>query len=500
MSRSAPPDPAGLTTGGRLAFLGRDTLLYGTAGALNKSLALITFPILARHFSPDDYGIIDLCSVIVALLTSLLILGQDSALVRFFHEYDNERERAEAIGESLVFQFATGLLLLVPLWMFADAASRAFGISENGALLLKLVLLQVPCRVIVSNVQALLKITFSRARYLLISIGSTVGTAGGILIAVLGFDTDIAGVLTVYLIVFACFAFFALWTARGMIRIPKRIHELRRLLPYAVPMGLIVSLSAFQPYLERWVAGRAVGPDALGVYSAGARIALVIALPVQAFQTAWTPFAMTVYKRADAVRTFNWLLKGFTLGLCGTALLISAFAVPLIAVLAGDAYSAAATVVFPLVMGLALQAVALLTGLGTVLARRTHVRLFTFTVSVLVSGTAMVLLAPRLGMVGVAAGALMGQAAKAGLETWFGQRLYPLGWNYRGVAGTLAMTVAAGLGGYFVPSGALRSAYYAACLPAILICGFVWLFNGADRSRIADALRTALRPSPRVGP
>lgn len=493
MSRTKLPDLGGLSTGGRLAFLGRDTLLYGTAGALNKSLALITFPILARHFTPGDYGIIDLCSVVVALLTSLLILGQDSAIVRFFHEYADERERAEAIGESLVFQFATGLLLLVPLWLFASAAARALGITANGELLLRLVLLQVPCRVIVSNVQALLKITFSRTRYLLLSIGSTVCTAGGLLIAVLAFDTDIAGVLIVYLGVFAVFACIAGWAAHDMVRMPNRFRELKRLLPYAVPMGLIVSLAAFQPYLERWVAVQGVGVDGMGIYSAGARIALVIALPIQAFQTAWIPFAMTVYTRPDAVRTFNWLLKAFTLGLCITALLVSALAVPLIAILAGEAYVAAGSVVFPLVMGLALQAVALLSGLGTILARRTHVRLFTFTVSVLVSGSTMILLSGPLGLTGVAGGALMGHAVKAALESWFGQRLYPLDWNYRGVTATLAFTVIAGLAAYLVPAGAVRSLYYGACIPVIVICGWAWLFDGTDRGRMMGAVRSGLR-------
>lgn len=75
-----------LSLGGRLKFLARDTAIYGLGGALNKAIALITFPLLARHFSVQDYGLIDLLNTTVVLLVTLLVFGQDSAVVRFFYE------------------------------------------------------------------------------------------------------------------------------------------------------------------------------------------------------------------------------------------------------------------------------------------------------------------------------------------------------------------------------------------------------------------------------
>ena len=68
----------------RFKFLLNDSLVYGLGGALNKVLALFTFPLLARHFSVEQFGVIDLLNTSVVLLVTLLVFGQDSAVARFF--------------------------------------------------------------------------------------------------------------------------------------------------------------------------------------------------------------------------------------------------------------------------------------------------------------------------------------------------------------------------------------------------------------------------------
>jgi len=57
-------DPSGLSHAGRLKFLARDSVVYGGAAAISRAFALITFPLLAQHFSVADYGIIDLFSIV----------------------------------------------------------------------------------------------------------------------------------------------------------------------------------------------------------------------------------------------------------------------------------------------------------------------------------------------------------------------------------------------------------------------------------------------------
>ena len=62
-------EPNRLGHGGRLRFLAKDAAVYGIGGALTKLLSLITFPLLARYFSVQDFGLIDLLNTAVLLLS-----------------------------------------------------------------------------------------------------------------------------------------------------------------------------------------------------------------------------------------------------------------------------------------------------------------------------------------------------------------------------------------------------------------------------------------------
>jgi O-antigen/teichoic acid export membrane protein len=89
--------PSSLSLRARFKFLLRDAILYGGAAAISKAFALITFPLLARHFSVEDYGVLDYFLVLGALLPIFFIFGQDSAVARFFYEYEKTDIRRQLI-------------------------------------------------------------------------------------------------------------------------------------------------------------------------------------------------------------------------------------------------------------------------------------------------------------------------------------------------------------------------------------------------------------------
>jgi O-antigen/teichoic acid export membrane protein len=69
--------PAQLSLKERMKFLMKDSALYGTAMATSRLFSLLTFPLLTRYFSTENYGLIDAFMVLTSLLTTLVIFGQD---------------------------------------------------------------------------------------------------------------------------------------------------------------------------------------------------------------------------------------------------------------------------------------------------------------------------------------------------------------------------------------------------------------------------------------
>lgn len=100
------------------------------------------------------------------------------------------------------------------------------------------------------------------------------------------------------------------------------------MLPFAIPYGVICIAGAFSPTLERTLTASFLGTESLGLYAAATKMAMLMGLLVSAFQTAWGPVSLSLYKQADAGHTYNWVFKLFALAVCVAALTLTLLAQP----------------------------------------------------------------------------------------------------------------------------------------------------------------------------
>lgn len=490
--------PSGLAPRERLKFLLRDSALYGGSAAISKAFGLVTFPILARHFSVAEYGMLDYFPTFASLLTVMLIFGQDSAVARYFYEHTDRDERRQLISQSLLFQIG-GITLVAPiLWLLADLVTAALLPSEQALRapeLLRLVVLQLPFLLLINFSQNILKWTFDRARFLTISLGMTVSQVSGLLIAVLMFDAGIREVLIACLATSAVFGTLGLLFVRKWLVWPQGFGYLREMLPFSVPVGVICVAGAFAPTLERTLTDRLLGTTDLGLYAAGTKIAMLVGLVIVAFQTAWGPFSLSIYRQPDAAHTYNQVLRLFALGICVFVLGLSLLGGLIILVLASDRYSGASVVVFPVGMGLAVQATSWITEVGIGLSKRSHLTLYPYVVSLAVSLGAIWLLAPGLGVFGVGLGVLLGHLCKAIVASWLAQRAYPLPWSYTPVATLMAATVSVGLLATWLGQrygNRVQAATIAASIPVVTVAGWRLLFNARERGAMRELVVSRL--------
>jgi O-antigen/teichoic acid export membrane protein len=491
MAYKSVATPAGLGQRSRLAFLLKDSALYGGAAAISKAFALITFPLLARHFSIVDYGVVDFFLVLASFLAILFIFGQDSAVARYFYEHEEITERRQLISQSLLFQLG-GLLLFLPmLWGGAGWLTRFLIEAPEAEWLLKLVMLKLPFIVVINFSQNLLKWTFARAQFLTISLGFTTVQALLLVFAVLVLDIGVQGVLVVGLCTSVVFGFLSLYFVRGWLTRPRGFKHLREMLPFAIPYGVICVLAAFTPALERSLTDQLLGADRLGLYAAGTKVAMLIGLVVSAFQTAWGPFSLSLYKQSDAAHTYNWVLKVFALGMCLLVLLLTLVAKPIIHLLASDRYSGAVVVVFPLAMGHAIQATSWITEIGIGISKRSYLNLYAYAVFVGATLGAILLLAPVLGLVGVSLGVLIGYLAKALISSWLAQRAYPLPWQYSPVVSIFILTLLLGFGAEYGAKHWGNAMHFAILIigsVCLLVAGWILLFTSEEKQRVRGTI------------
>ena len=96
-------------------------------------------------------------------------------------------------------------------------------------------------------------------------------------------NVGVVGVLGIGLINSAIFSYWFMVGKRLAI-FPTQLKFLKILVKFALPIGIIGSVGAFVPAAERWLISQLLSFDDLGMYAAGARIAMVMALISSAFK------------------------------------------------------------------------------------------------------------------------------------------------------------------------------------------------------------------------
>ena len=496
MKKAAPTEEVIRT---RLGFLFKDSVVYGGAAAISQAFTLITFPLLTRHFAVEEYGVLDYFMVLSSFLVTLFIFGQDSGVARYFYEYEDRADRCQIISESLVFQFA-GLALILPLlWWAAELVTGFLPEVPDNVQLFKIVLLQIPFLLLINFSLNLLKWTFARDQYLIMTMGFTVVRASLFAGAILAFDVGIEEVLLISLGTSIVFGLLGILLVRGWLQFPKNFKYTKQMLRFSIPLGVICGIGAFSPALERTLTEQLLGASDLGLYSAGTKIAMLIGLIVGAFQTAWGPFSLSIHKLADAGNTFNWVLKLFAMFICVVVLVLNMLAQPLINLLASDRYAGAAVVVFPLAMGMAIEATSWITEIGIGISKRSHLNLFGYALFVVTTLACILFLAPHHGLLGLALGVMIGHIAKALLNSWLAQRAYPLPWHYPQVVAVFSLTLIVGFGSYGIGQRWGGPAYTGALFAGIIfVLGVGWevLLTATERQMAMACMRRKFSKTP----
>jgi O-antigen/teichoic acid export membrane protein len=415
----------------RLLAFGRDSTIYGLAGAVNKFFTLLTFPILARSLSIADYGLVDYLNTFGTLLLILAVQGQDAATARSLHdplELDDKKQLATA---SFIFQILlSSLISLITIGLAARVANQSDG---NGAIFKAIVYLalSLPFLTATNFSLNLLKWTFKRRGFLFISLGSTALNCAALVALAYSDKLTVDSYFLTYLITRIVFGACAIWLTADWLSYPQDLSNFFKSFSFALPLGLLCAVAGLSPVIERGIITSILGTEQLGLFAAGAKVASILALFTFAIELSWQPFALSIAKEPEAEKVYSVALTTLTSILTIISLLAAAFAIPAIKFLGSAQYAAAHTVVLPLSLSLSVASFSNLTSTGLLLAKNSLSKLKAY----IIATTAYICLAIPFtyfrGFEGTAWAALLTVSLRAYLETAYSQRFYSLNWNLK---------------------------------------------------------------------
>jgi O-antigen/teichoic acid export membrane protein len=488
----------------RLRQLGGETVVYGLSNTLLRFVSLFLVPFYTRVFTPADYGVMSVLGAAVALLTTFTVLGLDFASGRWYYDTADESRRRSIISSWFWIQLTVSTTIAVLVHAFAGEVSFLLLDSREYALLVILAVWTVPLWTFSKIVGNLLR--FQHRAWLTMGFMtfSALLNVAVIMTFVLALRQGLAGM------------FWGQLAAAGVVAVAGALLLGRWIAPAGVRRGLSVEMLTFAlplvpAALASWVTASAnrfilqyfASAEEIGLYSIGVALASAVALGTNAFQLAWTPFALSIHQDVNArsvyARVFSLYLLIGCLGCTGLAL----FTPLILRILTTPQYYPAASSVAALGFGNLAVGLTYIAMIGANIAKKSAPVAASIFLGAAVNTALNFALIPWLGRDGAAAATLLAYLAAALFLFAYSQRVYSIPFRFGHLVGLAAVSAVAILVNQtLLPAqgwagDGLRLLLCAAFIPAGLLLGVV---TPAELRALWGRLARRIRPASSIKP
>lgn len=326
------------------------TVIYTLAGLFPSLVGFLLLPILTRHLSPYDYGIIETFLAVTGCLTGIIGVGSNAILSKRYFVLDS-KQREVFVGNILNLIYLSTLFILALLVIFGNYFSTLINISKTLILFTVLVSMSSMIAAILLTLfqleKASIKFTiFSNAKALF-DIGLTLifilclglkweGRIGGI-----GLSSLIFLGVTIYIF------------RKRNIRPYYSKPYFKELILLGSPLILSHVSGWANNMIDRLMISSIINIQATGMYAIGYKFGMIIMMLETAFSRAWLPY---FYEKIEGNKSSDKLsivrvTYMYIAGLIFVSLFFGVFAKYLLYFMVDERFFAASKFIFLISMG-----------------------------------------------------------------------------------------------------------------------------------------------------
>lgn len=425
-----------------LKALAKDTAIYGLSSIVGRFLNYLLVPLYTHVISAASggYGVVTNLYAYTALLLVVLTFGMETTFFRFMNDEKEEHDTVFSVAFGVIALLTSVFLGLV--FGFSSSVSSALGYADNPE--------YVQLMACVVALDALQALPFCHLRYRhkamrfaslkLLFIAMNIGL-NLLFFLVLGYRD----VLWVFALNLVCTGVITFFFIPDVLRIRWKFDWglLRRMLSYSWPILVLGIMGILNQAADKMIF-TLVYPDAsvakveLGIYGSCVKVAMIMAMITQAFRYAYEPIVFAKSKDSDKAEYYALGMKYFVIFTLLAFLAVMGY-LPLLRYMVGSDYWAGLRVI-PIVM-----AAEIMMGIYFNLSFWYKLIDKTYYGALFSMAGCIVLLAvnlwgiPRYSYMACAWGGFAGYGTAMLLSYIVGQRLYPIPYPLRSLAGYTAI-------------------------------------------------------------
>lgn len=425
-------------------------LIYGSGLALNYGIGFILLPIYSRLMPTDQYGTLEILNRTIEIVSLLLLTQYGITYIRFFRDRDEEEHRRRVTSTSMYVVVGIALMVAAAMVILRVPLSQLlFNTPDSG---LYIVLVAIRYVLDMSFIVPFLyyQATEQPKKYIVISSSRFATTLILNITFLTMMDDKVAAVLWAQIASVAVFALtIGVWVFWRSARVLDRTLTVQ-ILKFTWSFSFLGLYAFVISSGDRFVLNEYCGKSAVGVYSAGYRIAQVLSVLIfSPILRAWSPRMVEQLRSADGPKQLARLTTYSLLAYCAAGLALSVYARELVWILVGPAYQACYVIVPVIVLGYLFQGLSSFVDGGIFYSKKTHLKIWHGVTTAVCIGLYLLLIPRYCGM--GAAWASVGAYVVLALINWYiSIRVYPMKYELGKFANMLVVSAGLYLANYMI--------------------------------------------------
>ena len=384
-------------------------MIYAFGNILRNVVSIIMLPIYTRYLTPEDYGVVELLSMLIDFMTIILGMNLGDAIFRHYCMAEDKREKDSVITSALGFAAGlNGLGVLIVILLSGFLSEIMFGSRDYDRLITLFswsMLLAVTSEICMLYIRvnqrpwtfvtfSLLKLVLQLGLNIYLVVVRDMHVEGVVFSALIS-----GGIMTVLLLVYML----------SKVKIVFSMAILRRLVSYSLPIMLAGIGAFYLTFGDRYFLRVFSGLGEVGIYSLGYKFGFIlVVLAWDPFSKIWDSQKYEILEKDNAVSIYGKMFLIISLLLISAALLISLMVGDLLKVMSDPAFYEAKNIVPIILVAYIVQSWTSFSNFG-ILVKGNTVQITYGTIAAIVVVTiAYGLLIPAYGAYGAAWGTLAG--------------------------------------------------------------------------------------------
>jgi len=346
--------------------------IYLFGNILNRLGAFLLLPVYTNYLTTTEYGVLELFYAILAVVTTFLSAGLAHATLRFYFDFDNEREQNEVVTTTLIASFLLTSIgtMVISFWNISIStlvfSSDLYANSIN--LILATIVFELSSQICLAYIRAIEKsklfvyvalfkliVQFSLNVYFVVFAGEGVfGILKGNLITVI-----IGWLVLVIYTVKSCGLQF-------------NFLKLGTILKYSLPFVLGSFTGMVSNNVDKFTLNHFESMAAVGIYMLAYKFGLLLEQFVgEPFNRSYGSFRFSIMKRDDAASIQSDIVRYLVCGTVFVGLGICLYIHDLLMIMSAPEYLPAAMVLPVIILAAIIQVVSYPAQTGILVAKKT---------------------------------------------------------------------------------------------------------------------------------